>query len=38
MDCLALHACGQLNVAVYDGSMSEWVRDESLELVIGGEP
>lgn len=38
MDCLALRACGQLNVAVYDGSMSEWVRDESLELVIGSEP
>ena len=38
MDCLALHACGQLNVAVYDGSMSEWARDESLELVIGNDP
>ena len=38
MDCLALLACGQSNVAVYDGSMSEWVRDENLELVLGNAP
>jgi thiosulfate/3-mercaptopyruvate sulfurtransferase len=38
MDCLALDLCGQRNVAVYDGSMSEWVRDESLPLTLGEEP
>ncbi len=38
MDCLALSLCGQENVAVYDGSMSEWVRDESLPLKLGNEP
>ncbi len=38
MDCLALLACGQSNVSVYDGSMSEWVQDESLELVLGDAP
>lgn len=38
MDSLALMLCGQTNVAVYDGSMSEWVKDESLPLKLGGEP
>ncbi|MCP5198897.1 MAG: sulfurtransferase [Gammaproteobacteria bacterium] len=38
MDCLALELCGQRNVAVYDGSMSEWVKDESLPLKLGSEP
>lgn len=38
MDCLALELCGQRKVAVYDGSMSEWVRDESLPLKLGSEP
>ncbi|MGE0487421.1 MAG: sulfurtransferase [Gammaproteobacteria bacterium] len=38
MDCLALELCGQRNVAVYDGSMSEWVKDESLPLKLGREP
>ncbi|MEQ8660732.1 MAG: sulfurtransferase [Gammaproteobacteria bacterium] len=38
MDCLALELCGQRNVAVYDGSMSEWVRDEALPLKLGAEP
>lgn len=38
MDCLALSLCGQDNVAVYDGSMSEWVRDESLPLALGEDP
>ena len=38
MDCLALYLCGQESVAVYDGSMSEWVRDETLPLKLGSEP
>ena len=38
MDCLALYLCGQRNVGVYDGSMSEWVRDESLPLTVGSRP
>ncbi|MGR8919198.1 MAG: sulfurtransferase [Gammaproteobacteria bacterium] len=38
MDCLALNLCGQDNIGVYDGSMSEWVRDESLPLKLGDEP
>ena len=38
MDCLALLVCGQANVAVYDGSMSEWVRDPTLPLKLGSEP
>ncbi len=38
MDCLALELCGQKKVAVYDGSMSEWVRDEALPLKLGSEP
>jgi thiosulfate/3-mercaptopyruvate sulfurtransferase len=38
MDCLALELCGQRNVAVYDGSMSEWVKDESLPLKQGAAP
>ena len=38
MDSLALMLCGQANLAVYDGSMSEWVKDESLPLKLGGEP
>ncbi len=33
--CLALTLCGQNSVAVYDGSMSEWVRDEALPLKSG---
>jgi thiosulfate/3-mercaptopyruvate sulfurtransferase len=35
---LALLLCGQDNVAVYDGSLSEWVKDESLPLALGTEP
>jgi thiosulfate/3-mercaptopyruvate sulfurtransferase len=38
MDCLALSLCGQNKVAVYDGSMSEWVRDDALPLKLGEEP
>ena len=30
VDALACLLVGQSNVAVYDGSMAEWVRDESL--------
>ena len=38
MDCLALELCGQTNVAVYDGSMSEWVKDPDLPLSLGAAP
>lgn len=37
IDTMALSLIGQNNVAVYDGSMSEWVRDESLPLILGEE-
>lgn len=37
IDALALTLIGHNNVAVYDGSMSEWVKDESLPLVMGSE-
>ena len=37
IDALALTLIGHDNVAVYDGSMSEWVRDEKLPLVLGHE-
>lgn len=36
MDALALQLLGHPNVAVYDGSMSEWVRDASLPMELGG--
>jgi thiosulfate/3-mercaptopyruvate sulfurtransferase len=38
MDALALTILGHPNVAVYDGSMSEWVRDPELPLTLGSEP
>ena len=38
MDALALHLAGHKNIAIYDGSMSEWVADESLPLTIGQTP
>jgi thiosulfate/3-mercaptopyruvate sulfurtransferase len=38
IDALALILIGHENVAVYDGSMSEWVKDESLPLVTGFSP
>jgi thiosulfate/3-mercaptopyruvate sulfurtransferase len=38
IDAFACLLVGQDNVAVYDGSMSEWVRDESLPLTTGTEP
>lgn len=37
IDALALALIGHENVSVYDGSMSEWVKDESLPLVTGSE-
>ena len=38
MDALALLICGQDQVAIYDGSMSEWVRDPHLPLKLGMDP
>ena len=35
MDALALVLVGRPDVAVYDGSMSEWAADESLPLETG---
>lgn len=35
IDALALTMIGHKNVAVYDGSMSEWAADESLPLITG---
>ncbi len=38
---LTAFACGlvgQDNVAVYDGSMSEWVEDEGRPLTVGATP
>ncbi len=37
IDALALKLIGHENVSVYDGSMGEWVKDESLPLVLGSE-
>jgi thiosulfate/3-mercaptopyruvate sulfurtransferase len=38
MDALALTMLGHPNVAVYDGSLSEWVRNPELPLTLGSEP
>lgn len=38
MDALALTLAGHPDIAVYDGSMSEWVADEALPLVTGTAP
>ncbi len=38
MDALALTLLGHPNVAVYDGSMSEWARRPELPLTLGTEP
>ncbi|MDA1076420.1 MAG: sulfurtransferase [Proteobacteria bacterium] len=38
IDAFACLLVGKENVAVYDGSMSEWVKNESLPLVEGSEP
>lgn len=35
IDALALTIIGHANVAVYDGSMSEWAADENLPLITG---
>lgn len=35
IDAFACLLCGKEEVAVYDGSMSEWVRDESLPMATG---
>lgn len=37
IDALALKLIGHNDVAVYDGSMSEWVKDESLALITGND-
>lgn len=37
-DAFALTLLGLENVAIYDGSMSEWASDPSLPLVTGDEP
>ena len=38
VDAFACLLLGRDGVAVYDGSMSEWVRDESLPLKTGEAP
>jgi thiosulfate/3-mercaptopyruvate sulfurtransferase len=38
VDAFALALVGHPNVAVYDGSLSEWARDPSLPLKTGMEP
>ncbi|HCU90967.1 MAG TPA: sulfurtransferase [Gammaproteobacteria bacterium] len=38
MDALALHIVGHNNIAIYDGSMSEWIKDELLPLELGDTP
>ncbi len=35
IDAFACLLCGKEEVAVYDGSMAEWVRDESLPMETG---
>ncbi len=37
IDALALTLIGHNDVAVYDGSMSEWVKDESLPMATGND-
>lgn len=38
MDALALTLAGHPDIAVYDGSMWEWVSDPTLPLRVGAEP
>ncbi len=38
IDGFACQLLGKDDVAVYDGSMAEWVRDEALPLTTGHEP
>ena len=35
LDAFVLHQLGYDNIAVYDASMSEWARDESLPMEVG---
>ena len=35
VDAFACLLCGQENVALYDGSLAEWARDESLPMETG---
>ena len=35
LNAFALHLLGHQNVAVYDGSLNEWTRDESLPMETG---
>ncbi len=35
MNAFACLLCGQKNVALYDGSLAEWARDESLPMETG---
>ena len=37
MDALALVMTGHPDIAVYDGSMMEWVADPALPLTLGSE-
>jgi thiosulfate/3-mercaptopyruvate sulfurtransferase len=37
IDAFACLLAGYTHVAVYDGSMSEWVKDESRPLITGGD-
>ncbi len=38
VDAFACKLMGQDNIAVYDGSMSEWVQDDSRPLTEGAQP
>lgn len=38
IDAFACLMSGKTNVAVYDGSMGEWVREENLPLTVGSTP
>ncbi len=38
LDGFAAKLLGHDNIAVYDGSMSEWVKDDSRPLTVGSEP
>ena len=38
MDAMMLFQLGKTDVAVYDGSMSEWIRDPALPLNLGDAP
>jgi thiosulfate/3-mercaptopyruvate sulfurtransferase len=38
MDAMMLFQLGKMDVAVYDGSMSEWIRDPNLPLNLGEAP